>query len=115
MRATLIAAAALAATVADAGEFGPTLSDLTAKTPYRLAYQQALRELPSQPAWLRRFNDTGDGVQSPVQAVQENGRRYQVAEVCQPHQATTCLVVVFDTTGGAVRARASFQEAKFPN
>lgn len=68
------------------------LFDLATKAPYKKAYEQML----AYPGWITK----AQGVSTPMQTVEAEGKRYTVGIMCEPHNcANHQMTVAFSADG----------------
>ena len=78
------------------------LDELLRSAEYRFVYERMMSLAGNIPTWLRRYNEDRDGLQFPIQIFKFHAQSYQLARVCRPRDADTCLTVLFRMEGGPV-------------
>lgn len=76
----------------------PDLSDALRLPFHQMSYSRLMSYWGANvPTWIRRFNQTGDGVQNEMRDFMFKGKRLQIAEVSRPHATDTAsLYVIFN-------------------
>jgi len=107
-RLCLNALAGLTLTVLSSHSFAEQyLFDLATQAPYKKAYEQML----AYPGWITK----AQGVSTPMQTIEAQGKRYTVGIMCEPHNCGNHqMAVAFSADGkqswGLLANRASADE-----
>jgi hypothetical protein len=75
------------------------LSDFLKAEPYRSAWAAMLKGVKVD-AWLTRYSEIYDGVESTVTPMQVDGATYRIANVCKPHLCDTNFMYVLFSPDG---------------
>jgi Inhibitor of vertebrate lysozyme (Ivy) len=78
----------------------PTLHDRVATTLYGPAYRQLFLGQKSIPAWIKEYNSTLKGTESPGMRVYFDGALFERYKVCDPRKCDSSYLVVLFTPGG---------------
>ena len=78
----------------------PTLHDRVATTLYGPAYRQLFLGEKSVPPWMKEYNSTLKGKESPGERVYFNGAFFERYKVCDPRNCDGAYLIVLFTPGG---------------
>jgi hypothetical protein len=91
----------------------PYLNDRKSSPSYVAAYKSMFRGVSRLPVWIRDYNRTSNGVETPGKTVTFSGQPYEIYGVCQPHNCGFAYMKILFSPGGE-HAWAIYMEDQKP-
>jgi hypothetical protein len=90
----------------------PYLNDRKSSPSYGAAYKSMFRGVSGLPMWIRDYNRTSNGVETPGKTVTFNGQPYEIYGVCQPHNCGFAYMKILFSPGGQLAWAIYMEEQK---